>query len=349
MPAQLAIATNQRRHFLLIGIRRLSKSRSWVTQRDLLADLRGQGFDVQKYHVLRDLKALMKIHTELERHDDSDENGVPKLGVDYGYRWVSKDPLPETGLSIPEAISLVLVARHLKQALPATLSGALSSLFERAEKTLDLQQKNGVAQWKDMVGIVTPSQPLLPPKVSEEVLNVIHQSLIAKELFTGVYRNSNGTQRELLLHPLGIMVREPSVYLVAISEGHDEPRQFAMHRFISAKRENRPASKSAGFSLSIYLESQGHFGLGNMIKLTGRVSPHLSIILDETPLGQKQQLGEPDSDGWRSLVVKLRDNWQLRWWLLAQGDRIVVESPLTIRDVLVKTAQRVCEQYSETR
>ena len=50
-------------------------------------------------------------------------------GVEFGYRWVAREAAPETGLSIPEALSLVLVSRHLKQALPATLSGALDKLF----------------------------------------------------------------------------------------------------------------------------------------------------------------------------------------------------------------------------
>ena len=59
MPDQTAIATSQRRNLILDAVRRLSKTRSWVTQRDLLADLRGQGFDVQKHHVLRDLRALI--------------------------------------------------------------------------------------------------------------------------------------------------------------------------------------------------------------------------------------------------------------------------------------------------
>ena len=80
MPEQAAIATSQRRNLILEAIRRLSKTRSWVTQRDLLADLKGQGYDVQKHHILRDLKALALIHPEMECHNESDEDGNPKRG-----------------------------------------------------------------------------------------------------------------------------------------------------------------------------------------------------------------------------------------------------------------------------
>jgi len=346
MPEQAAIATNQRRNLILEAIRRLSKTRSWVTQRDLLVDLKGQGYDVQKHHILRDLKALSLIHPEMECHNESDEEGIPKRGVEFGYRWVARDAAPETGLSIPEALSLVLVSRHLKQALPATLSGALGKLFDRAEATLDLQQKNGTAHWKDMVGVVTPTQPMLPPKVSDEIIQVVHQALIAKEKFRGVYRNTKGEEEERLLNPLGIMVREPTIYLIAVVDGHQDPRMFAMHRFLSAQREHIPAWHPEGFSLNDYLEEQGNFGTGKWLTLKARVSQHLGMILEETPLGKNQKLGEPDQDGWRSLTVSVRDNWQLRWWLLGQADRIVVEGPTSVRELIINKSKQVFDIYS---
>lgn len=345
MPEQAAIATSQRRNLILEAIRRLSKTRSWVTQRDLLADLKGQGYDVQKHHILRDLKALALIHPEMECHNESDDDGTPKRGVEFGYRWVPREAAPETGLSIPEALSLVLVSRHLKQALPATLSGALDKLFDRAEATLNLQQKNGTAHWRDMVGVVTPSQPMQPPKVSAEVIQVVHQALIAKEQFRGVYRNSKGEQEERLLNPLGIMVREPAIYLIAVVDGHDDPRMFAMHRFLSARREHLPAMQSEGFSLNSYLEEQGHFGTGKWLTLEAKVNAHLGMILAETPLGKNQKLSEANKDDWRNLTVSVRDNWQLRWWLLGQGNRIVVQAPAELATKILSTASSVVSAY----
>lgn len=336
MPDQAAIATSQRRNLILEAVRRLSKTRSWVTQRDLLADLCGQGFDVKKHHVLRDLRALIGIHPELECHTDDDPSGRPRKGVEYGYRWVARDAPPETGLSIPEALSLVLVSRHLKQALPATLSGALGKLFERAESTLNLQQKNGVANWSEMVGVVVPAQPMLPPKINPEVIQVVHQALIAGEQFRGVYRNINGEEGERVLHPLGLMVREPSLYLVAVCDGYEDPRIFALHRFSSAKREHLPATRPADFSLAEYLERQGNFGSGEWVLLKARVAKNLGNILEETPLGQDQKLSEPDDDGWRELEVRVRDNWQLTWWLLGRSGSIFVSEPGSLRQRIVE-------------
>lgn len=345
MPVQSAIATSQRRNLLLEAIRRLSKTRSWVTQRDLLADLKGQGFDVQKHHILRDLKALAQIHPELECHNDANEDGLPRKGVEYGYRWVSREAVPETGLSIPEALSLVLVSRHLKQALPATLSNSLSKLFERAEETLNLQDKNDTARWKDLVCVVPPAQPMLPAIIDDQVQQVIHQCLITKERFLARYRNSKGEEDERLLSPLGLIARAPSTYLIALSEQNAEPRMYAMHRFLSAERTFAPARELSEFSISAYAEAQGNFGSGHWTTLEGRVNPHLAMILEETPLGKSQRLGAPDAEGWRDISVKVRDNWQLRWWLLAQGRRIFVIAPEELHNMIRSNAKVLAERY----
>jgi hypothetical protein len=57
-----------------------------------------------------------------------------------------------------------MVERYLSEALPATLTRPLHSLFEKAASTLELQKKNPHARWADKVCIVQPTQPLLPPK-----------------------------------------------------------------------------------------------------------------------------------------------------------------------------------------
>lgn len=345
MPVQTAIATSQRRYLVLEAIKRLSKTRSWVTQRDIVTDLQGQGYDVRKHHVLRDLKALTLIHGELECHNDATDDGMARRGVEFGYRWVSGAETPETGLSIPEALSLVMVSRYLKQALPATLTDSLERLFDQAEATLDVQHRHGAASWSDLVGVVSPAQPMLPPKVNPVVQEVIHRALIAKEQFRGIYRNANGEEDERLLSPLGLMVRSPSTYLVAVADGHDDPRFYALHRFRSAHRDYTPATQPEGFELAEFLEEHGNFGEGKWITLKATVNASLADILLETPLGTSQQLGLPNPEGGRELVVRVRDNWQLRWWLRAQGERIIVFAPQELREVMFRNATLLAQAY----
>src|SRR6185369_6586843 len=202
---------------------------------------------------------------------------------------------------------------------PATLAGSLERLFDQAKATLNVQQRHGAANWSDVVGIVNPAQPMLPPKVNPMVQEVIHQALIAKERFRGIYRNAKGEEEERLLSPLGLMIRSPSTYLVAVTEGHGDPRFYALHRFCSAHRDYTPSIQPEAFSLAKFLEEHGNFGEGKWITLKAKVNTSLADILHETPLGANQQLGLPDFEGRRELEVKVRDNWQLRWWLRAQA------------------------------
>lgn len=326
MPGQESVATQQRRNLILEAVKRLSRSGLWVTQPDLVKDLTSQGYSVEKHHVLRDLKALLLIHPQLECNDNS-QDGEKRRGLTYGYRWIGKDAPPETGLSIPEALSLVLVSKHLKQALPSTLTRALGSLFDRAEKTLNLQRANAEARWNDIVQVVPPSQPLLPPSIENDVLNAVHDALLANEQVEVTYRNASNRKEKLQLHPLGILLREPVTYLVALCNDYDDIRLYAFHRIVTAKRTYLPTRRPEDFSVKAYAKEQGHFGRGRLITMKARVKPYLATVLKETPLDSSQEIGSADKNGWSSITVKVRDTWQLQWWILSQGSGIQILEP----------------------
>ena len=330
MPDQKAIATQQRRNLILESLQRLSRTGRSVQIAEIVNDLKGKGYSIDKHHVRRDLKASMDLYMQLEC-DDEEHNGVPGKGVAYKYRWHGKDATPETGLTIPEALSLVMVERYLSEALPASLTGALNSLFKTAKSTLDLQKKNPNARWADKVCVVQPTQPLLPPKIDEAVVNVVHEALLKEEQIEVAYRNWSGKQEKLVLHPLGLMQRGPASYLIALCFGYNDPRPYPLHRMRSAKRLHLDARKKEGFNIADYAEEQGHFGTGKMITFRARVRDHLPRVLEETKLEAKQTLSKPDSEGWCQLTARLRDTWQLRWWVLAQEKSIEVIMPPHLR------------------
>ena len=336
MPDQKVQATFQRRLQILDAIQRLSRTRSWVKQADILDDLRGQGYAIEKQHVLRDLRALQEHFTQLVCNDNS-RDGSRTKGVAYGYRWVAKDAPPETGLSIPEALSLVMVERYLSDALPATLTRRLEGLFATAQQTLDLQKKNPEARWADKICVVQPTQPLLPPKIADDVINVVHEALLKEEQIEIQYRNWSDKKEKLVLHPLGLMQRGPATYLIALCFDYDDPRPYPLHRMASAKRLYLDARKKKGFDINDYALEQGHFGSGKMITFKARVRRHLIKVLDETKLDENQTLSKPDTEGWCQLTAKVRDTWQLKWWVLAQEENIEVVGPAGLWARKVKT------------
>lgn len=346
MPVDKAITTFQRRFLVLDAVRRLSYTGNWVTQPEIVRDLKGQGYAVEKHHVLRDLKALAELFHQLECNDNS-RGDTRRSGLAYGYRWVGKDVVKQTGLAIPEALSLVMVERYLKQALPSTLTRALDSWFEKARNTLRLQSRNEVARWTDKICIVQPTQPLLSPQIPNDVLNVIHEAVLREEQVRVQYRSSGGEPKKLVLHPLGLIQRGPASYLVALAFDYDDVLLYALHRIASAERFHEPARKLEAFNLKEYADEQGHFGTGRRITLKARISPSLATILSETPLSEKQTLSSNDADEWRVITARVKETWQLHWWVLSQGEDIEILRPKSLRAEIKKSLLEASNHYEK--
>lgn len=330
MPDQKLSATFQRRYLVLETVQRLSRAGQWVTQTEIVRDIKDQGYSVEKHQIRRDMAELWKLYPQLERNDNS-HGETPAKGLAYGYRWVGKDAPPETGMSIPEALSLVLVQRYLSTALPATLTSALDTWFDTAQRTLELHKKSPTTKWVDKIAVVPPAQPLLAPAISPKVLNVVHEAVIKEEQIKVVYRSAGEEEKELVLHPLGLIQRGPVSYLAAGTFQYDDARLYALHRMISAESCHEPIRKPADFKINEYADEQGHFGSGKWLTLKARVSSELGRVLGETRLEAGQILSDPNSDGWLHLTARVRDTWQLRWWILGQSDEIEILAPKALR------------------
>ncbi len=194
-----------------------------------------------------------------------------------------------------------------------------------------------------------PTQPLLAPQIPDAILAVVQQAVIEAKQIEIVYRAAEGSPKKLTVHPLGIVQRGPATYLVATTFDYDDIVMYALHRIQSAARLHFDARKPEGFTMEQYAEQQGHFGSGKFLNLKVRVNAHLAAILDETPLDARQTIAEADAKGWRLLTAKLRDTWQLRWWILSQGDRLEVVKPIRLREEVARTLGCAGRVYDATK
>lgn len=345
MPAEKANATFGRRFQVLESIRRLSCTGRWVTQSDIVKDLRSRGYYVEKHNVRRDLQALSEAIPQIECHDNS-RTGKPRRGLPYGYRWVGRDVVRQTGLSVPEALSMAMVERYLQRALPVTLTRALQRWFDVARNTLDLQKRSATARWADKIAVVPPTQPLLAPEIPPDVLRAVHEAVIDERQIKVTYRAPGQSHKVLVLHPLGLIQRGPATYLVATTFDYDDVLLYALHRIQDVEQMHQPACKPDGFVLGEYAVAQGHFGSGKTVRLHARVAPHIALILEETPLEPNQTLDPPDEWGWRLLRARVFDTWQLQWWLLSQGDGLEVVRPKWLREQVVDSLKSTLDLYT---
>ena len=75
--------------------------------------------------------------------------------------------------------------------------------------------------------------------------------LVEKQL----HQQLPGAMREYVLHPLGLIMRGSVFYLVATARDYDEPRLYALHRFIQVTMLNEKINVPKGFHLDIALEA----------------------------------------------------------------------------------------------
>lgn len=312
-----------------------------ITAKELAANLQAEGFKVTKRTVERDLVALSGVFPLT-----SDERNKP-----FGWSWQKDAPqfsLP--GMSPLQALVLNLAHGHLAPLLPAHLMRPLQPYFQQADAALRQSLgSSGLRAWNQRVAVVPATQPLLPPKVNDKALAVIHGALADERQVQLRYRNS--TAKKLVtyrVHPLGIVYRGASGYLVCTIADYEDPRMLALHRVEAATALPQPAHIPTGFDLQAYAHS-GAFGFmdNGPIKLVLRMEAPAAAHLNDTPLSEDQVIAADLQEGWVRITATVHDTSQLGWWLLGFGDQVEVLAPAPLRSTLANTLNGAAALYAK--
>lgn len=322
-------------------LRLLPRGRPGATAKELAERLGDAGFDVTKRTVERDLQSLSTVFP-LACNDKS---------IPYGWYWMEGREVNLPGMPVADAMSLHIVEDLLRPLLPAAILKGLEPRFRMAREKLEaLAGSNRNARWIDKVRHVHPAQPLVPPVIDPAALAGIQQALLEERQVDVHYRRQGEPHaRVLRLHPLGLVQRGPVTYLVATAFNYDDARLYALHRVIAVEQTTVPEAvvPPDGFSLDDYIaEGRLQFGDGETLRFEAEVMPWLADILAETPLSQDQKL-LPLENGNSLLRAELIDSWQLRWWILSQGEAITIKSPKSLRKWVCDTAGEMVENHCD--
>ena len=319
-------------------LRNLPRRGTGRTTKELTDVLVAAGFNVSKRQVERDLSELNSIFP-LHCNDRSRP---------YGWRWADHASLDLPGITVAEAVSLKVAQQYLATMLPPAITSALQPKFIDAENKLAaLDASNPNAEWATKVRSIPPGPSLTAAPLAPEVLDTVQESLLFDEQLEVLYRAGNGKEATtLVLHPLALISRAPAAYLVATAFDYTDIRRYKLHRIESAKRTYLPSRRPNDFDLDTYLNAGGmEFGDGEQINLEALVSPGLALILSETPLSGQISLTE--ENGKFRLKSNSPSSWQLRWWILSQGDQIEVLSPPELRSGIIEVINRTASLYSQ--
>ncbi len=317
-------------------LRLLPSKAPGITCAELVTRLDSAGFKASKRTVERDLNDLSR-QFPLQCNDK---------GSPYGWHWAPGASVDLPGISLSEAVSLVLVEESIRKLLPSSMIKALESRFWHARRKLEiLASETQAARWPEKVASVHPNMNLISPQIPEAVIERLHEALLTeRQIRCSYYSAHNDKLRELTLNPLAVVQRGPVSYLIGTAEPYQDIRQYAVHRFMDVELLSVPANGVNGFNLDDYLKSDAlSFGRLESVQLEARVTDGLARLIRETPLGPDMTL-DPLPDGFQ-LRVDVRDTWQLRWWILSMGDDILVQGPESLRDAIAQKLNAAASQY----
>lgn len=299
-----------------------------------------EGFSIHLRTLQRDLLELSEVFPL-----ECDNRGKP-----YGWSWRRDARVYEVpGMDAPTALTFWMAETFLRPLLPPAATRPLAPHFERAREILDALPESGLAAWRERVRIVPRGLALEPPAVAPEVAGAVYSGLLAGRRLALRYRaRSHGqTLNDYTVSPLGLVVRDYAIYLIAGVDSDPAVRQFALHRMESAEALQKPAHVPPGFTLDGYLGSGAlDYSIeGGTLALRARVSGSLGEHLTEARLAPDQSLGPQRTDGRRSLVATVPDTAQLRWWILGLGTNIEILAPETLREEILQSHLESAARY----
>ncbi|MEA3302338.1 MAG: WYL domain-containing protein, partial [Pseudomonadota bacterium] len=204
---------------------------------------------------------------------------------------------------------------------------------------------NRQARWADKIRTVSPALSMVQAHMDAEVLETVQQALLEEHQLDVIYRKLAGREsHSLRLHPLGMVQRGSTTYLVATAFEYDDVRLYAVQRIVCAAALDEAVKYPAGFSLDDYIaDGSMQFGSRKEIRLRARLSDDLAAILAETPLAEDQKLTcKADSHYVHATVI---DSWQLHWWIMSQGPGIEVLKPVRLRRDIEASLSKALAAY----
>ncbi|NLT68943.1 MAG: hypothetical protein GXX84_20345 [Acidobacteria bacterium] len=129
----------------------------------ILARLREAGHDVTVRTVQRDLLTLSEVFSI------TGDEQKPQ-----GWSWAG-DPIQIPALDPQAALALTLAHSFLSPLMPKATLSALEPHFEAAQAVLNASPRLG--RWTNKVRVLPRGFHLNPPKIDEEVQNVVYEAL----------------------------------------------------------------------------------------------------------------------------------------------------------------------------
>tara|TARA_B100000749_G_scaffold257826_1_gene227478 strand:+ start:283 stop:1083 length:801 start_codon:yes stop_codon:yes gene_type:complete len=217
-----------------------------ITTTELADRLDEQGFSVTMRSIQRDLEKLSIDFPLLV-----DESSRP-------FQWsfdreATMDIIP--ALDLPAALTFELAKAYLTPMLPPRALSHLKPHFDEAHRTL-LRGRNPLGQWPNRVRVINRGLGGQRPAIDSDVLETVTEALLREFRCELTYQARNWPEpADIVVHPLGLIFRDPNVYLIGKIEGREGVRQLVLHRASGGKLVEKPLERPVDFDLDLYISS----------------------------------------------------------------------------------------------
>jgi predicted DNA-binding transcriptional regulator YafY len=247
-----------------------------------------------------------------------------------------------------------MAEKLLDALLPADFYDAsLQDLFRTAREVLrkyDARPKHARRQVKaylDRVVIADRGQGLVRDRVPYDVLGVISKAMLDGKCVSARYRGG-----ERLLHPYGLVIRGPKIYLLGVDDHAQRvvpaselrPYQFLCVRLHDAKVSDKNNRVPENFDATHFVTAGGmDVAAGEetlpkraftlKLRVIDGLRDNLLQDLEEFPLSREQTIHkERSTDNHVLTAAGMRASHQLIEWIVARLDRVEVLEPRSLRN-----------------
>ena len=300
-----------------------------ITTTELAGRLNEHDFSVTMRSIQRDLEKLSAFFPL-----QVDETKRPFL---WSFdRDATVDIIP--ALDLPAALTFELARAYLTPMLPQRALSHLKPHFDEAHRTL-AREKSPLGQWPNRVRVINRGLGGQRPAIDADVLETVTEALLREYQCKLTYQARNWSQpEEIVVHPFGLIFRDPNVYLIGTIDGREGIRQLVLHRATAGELMEQQIERPEDFDLDLYI----HSGAMSILKSNEPVflklrcdKPSLNHLI-ESPLGLDQMTVEI-SENVFEISVTVGDTQDLRWWLVAQAVHCDILEPRWLKDEIENT------------
>jgi predicted DNA-binding transcriptional regulator YafY len=241
--------------------------------------------------------------------------------------------LPDAATALGMGQAATMAGRKLMAALPATGRDGAQRIIERFHV-------DALDWYRDSDGV-----PQLP---------AIARAVLDGRVLSMTYESWSG-RREWRVWPLGLVLKAGAWYVVACSSGAERSaRTFKVANIVEHTALEERFAPPRDFNLAdFWRASLVRFEAGlRPAQATLRASKLGIFRLSELGRYAKlavSQAGEPDADGWATLVLPIENIEHAARLLLGIGSEVEVLAPESLRDALRATAARVIHIHSQSK